>query len=42
MHDGGGNREQTVLALPRIIAGVREKGLQIVPLSELLAAPGPM
>jgi cellulose synthase/poly-beta-1,6-N-acetylglucosamine synthase-like glycosyltransferase/spore germination protein YaaH/peptidoglycan/xylan/chitin deacetylase (PgdA/CDA1 family) len=36
LHDGGGNREQTVLALPRIIAGVREKGLQIVPLHQLL------
>ena len=36
MHDGGGNREQTVLALPRIIAGARAKGLKIVPLSELL------
>ncbi|HEX3353974.1 MAG TPA: glycosyltransferase [Terriglobales bacterium] len=36
MHDGGGDREQTVLALPRIIEGVRAKGLHIVPLSELL------
>ncbi|MGA9813039.1 MAG: glycosyltransferase [Terriglobales bacterium] len=36
LHDGGGDREQTVLALPRIIAGAREKGLQIVPLHELL------
>ena len=36
MHDGGGDREQTVMALPRIIAGVREKGLRIVPLSDLL------
>jgi cellulose synthase/poly-beta-1,6-N-acetylglucosamine synthase-like glycosyltransferase/spore germination protein YaaH/peptidoglycan/xylan/chitin deacetylase (PgdA/CDA1 family) len=36
LHDGGGNREQTVLALPRIIAGVRKKGLQIVPLHQLL------
>ena len=36
LHDGGGNREQTVLALPKIIEGVREKGLQIVPLYELL------
>ncbi|MGH9501509.1 MAG: glycosyltransferase [Terriglobales bacterium] len=36
LHDGGGNREQTVLALPRIIAGIREKGLKIVPLHELL------
>ena len=36
LHDGGGDRKQTVLALPRIIAGIREKGLQIVPLYELL------
>ena len=36
LHDGGGDREQTVRALPMIIAGVREQGLQIVPLSELL------
>ena len=36
LHDGGGDREQTVLALPRIIAGAREKGLQIVPLYQLL------
>jgi cellulose synthase/poly-beta-1,6-N-acetylglucosamine synthase-like glycosyltransferase/peptidoglycan/xylan/chitin deacetylase (PgdA/CDA1 family)/spore germination protein YaaH len=36
LHDGGGDREQTVLALPRIIAGVRQKGLRIVPLYELL------
>jgi len=25
LHDGGGDREQTVLALPKIIEGVREK-----------------
>ena len=37
LHDGGGDREQTVLALPRIIAGVRDKGSQIVPLYELLS-----
>ena len=36
MHDGGGDRKQTVLALPQIIAGIRAKGLQIVPLYELL------
>ncbi len=36
LHDGGGDRKQTVLALPHIIAGIREKGLQIVPLYELL------
>jgi cellulose synthase/poly-beta-1,6-N-acetylglucosamine synthase-like glycosyltransferase/spore germination protein YaaH/peptidoglycan/xylan/chitin deacetylase (PgdA/CDA1 family) len=36
LHDGGGDREQTVLALPKIIAGARERGLKIVPLYELL------
>jgi peptidoglycan-N-acetylglucosamine deacetylase len=36
LHDGGGDRRQTVLALPAIIEGVRAKGLQIVPLNQLL------
>ncbi|HXZ32777.1 MAG TPA: glycosyltransferase [Terriglobales bacterium] len=36
LHDGGGNRSQTVAALPRIIEGIRAKGLQIVPLYQLL------
>ena len=36
LHDGGGNRSQTVAALPKIIEGIRAKGLQIVPLYELL------
>jgi len=36
LHDGGGNREQTVLALPKIIEGIRAKGLRIVPLYALL------
>src|ERR1019366_8577697 len=36
MHDGGGDRRQTVLALPAIIEGIRAKGYQIVPLYELL------
>lgn len=36
LHDGGGNRSQTVAALPKIIEGVRAKGLTIVPLNELL------
>jgi cellulose synthase/poly-beta-1,6-N-acetylglucosamine synthase-like glycosyltransferase/peptidoglycan/xylan/chitin deacetylase (PgdA/CDA1 family) len=36
LHDGGGNRGQTVAALPRIIEGIRAKGLEIVPLYELL------
>ena len=32
MHDGGGDRSQTVLALPAIIEGIRARGYQIVPL----------
>jgi len=36
LHDGGGNREQTVLALPQIIDGLRAAGFQIVPVSELV------
>jgi cellulose synthase/poly-beta-1,6-N-acetylglucosamine synthase-like glycosyltransferase/spore germination protein YaaH/peptidoglycan/xylan/chitin deacetylase (PgdA/CDA1 family) len=36
LHDGGGDRSQTVLALPQIIDGLRAAGYQIVPVSELL------
>jgi peptidoglycan-N-acetylglucosamine deacetylase len=36
LHDGGGDRSQTVAALPKIIEGIRAKGLTIVPLYELL------
>ena len=36
LHDGGGNRAETVRALPMIIEGVRAKGLQIVPVYQLL------
>jgi cellulose synthase/poly-beta-1,6-N-acetylglucosamine synthase-like glycosyltransferase/spore germination protein YaaH/peptidoglycan/xylan/chitin deacetylase (PgdA/CDA1 family) len=36
LHDGGGDRSQTVLALPAIIDGVRAKGDEVVPLHELL------
>jgi peptidoglycan/xylan/chitin deacetylase (PgdA/CDA1 family) len=32
MHDGGGDRSATVRALPRVIAGIRRRGLRIVPL----------
>ena len=37
LHDGGGDRTQTVLALPEIIDGLRAAGFQIVPVSELVA-----
>ena len=32
LHDGGGDRSQTVAALPRIIAGIRARGYRIVPI----------
>ncbi|WP_210186515.1 polysaccharide deacetylase family protein [Hyphomicrobium sp. NDB2Meth4] len=35
LHDAGGNRSQTVAALPRIIDGLRAKGLDFVPVSQL-------
>ena len=31
MHDGGGDRSQTVAALPGIISGIRAAGYEIVP-----------
>ena len=36
LHDGGGDRRQTVLALPTIIEGIRARGYSVVPLYELL------
>jgi cellulose synthase/poly-beta-1,6-N-acetylglucosamine synthase-like glycosyltransferase/peptidoglycan/xylan/chitin deacetylase (PgdA/CDA1 family) len=36
LHDGGGDRSQTVLALPQIIDGLRARGYQMVSVSELL------
>lgn len=35
LHDGGGNRDQTVAALPRIIDGLRAEGYHFVPVSQL-------
>ena len=35
LHDGGGNRAETVRALPMIIDGLRQRGYQIVPVSQL-------
>jgi len=35
LHDGGGNRQQTVEALPQIIEGLRAKGIKFVPVSML-------
>ena len=36
LHDSGGDRAQTVEALPQIIAGLRARGFQLVRISELL------
>ncbi len=36
LHDGGGDRERTVEALPQIIAGLRAAGFEIVPVSDLI------
>ena len=37
LHDGGGDRASTVTALPRILEGLRAKGLPVVRLEDLLA-----
>jgi peptidoglycan-N-acetylglucosamine deacetylase len=36
LHDGGGDRRETVRALPMIIDGIRAKGLQIASIGDLL------
>jgi peptidoglycan-N-acetylglucosamine deacetylase len=36
MHDGGGNRSETIAALPRIIKGLRKRGLRPVTVPRLL------
>jgi len=36
LHDGGGDRRETVRALPMIIEGIRAKGLEIVSVADLL------
>lgn len=37
MHDGPANRQETLAALPRIVAGLRERGLTPVTIPQLLA-----
>jgi peptidoglycan/xylan/chitin deacetylase (PgdA/CDA1 family) len=37
MHDGGGNRSQTIAALPRIILRLRQRGFRLVTVAQLLA-----
>ncbi|MCC6446881.1 MAG: glycosyltransferase [Armatimonadetes bacterium] len=39
LHDGGGNREATVEALPRIIVSLKRQGYRFVTVSELLGKP---
>ncbi len=41
MHDGGGDRSQTVAALPAIISGLRKRGYQLVTVPQLVAADPP-
>jgi cellulose synthase/poly-beta-1,6-N-acetylglucosamine synthase-like glycosyltransferase/peptidoglycan/xylan/chitin deacetylase (PgdA/CDA1 family)/spore germination protein YaaH len=36
LHDGGGNRSETVRALPMMIEGIRARGYRIVPVYQLL------
>src|SRR4029077_21191160 len=36
MHDGGGDRAETVRALPMIIDGIRARGFEVAPVYELL------
>ena len=36
LHDGGGDRSQTVAALPRIIEGLRSRGYTVIGMPELL------
>jgi peptidoglycan/xylan/chitin deacetylase (PgdA/CDA1 family) len=41
MHDGGGDRSQTVAALPRIITRLRQRGFRLVTISRLIAGDPP-
>jgi peptidoglycan-N-acetylglucosamine deacetylase len=36
MHDAGGNRSQTVAALPHVIRRLRERGLRLVTVAQLV------
>ena len=40
MHDGGGNRSQTISALPGIVRGLRRRGYRLVTLPQLLRPRG--
>lgn len=39
LHDSGGNRDQTVAALPELIRAIRAHGYEIVPLNDLVGLP---
>jgi len=39
MHDAGGNRAQTVAALPKLISGLRARGFRFVTVSQLAGIP---
>jgi peptidoglycan/xylan/chitin deacetylase (PgdA/CDA1 family) len=41
MHDGGGNRAQTVAALPRIILRLRRRGFRLVSIPQLISDDPP-
>lgn len=41
MHDGGGNRAETVAAIPAIVAGLRARGFRLVTLPQLLELAPP-
>ena len=41
MHDGGGDRSQTVAALPRIIERLRQRGFRLVTISQLIVDDPP-
>jgi peptidoglycan/xylan/chitin deacetylase (PgdA/CDA1 family) len=41
MHDGGGNRSQTVAAVPTIVRALRARGFRLVTLPQLLALAPP-
>ena len=41
MHDGGGDRTETIAALPRIITRLRQRGFNLVTISQLIADDPP-
>ncbi|MEB3189165.1 MAG: polysaccharide deacetylase family protein [Snowella sp.] len=39
LHDSGGDRSQTVAALPKIIEGLKQRGFELVTVSQLIGLP---